>query len=105
MVVEALVSSIKLMNQNLVKLKPLDGKNFTSWQYKMIFLLTAFKIFYVLDSKLALIPKLQNDYFKELKTKRKNERRMNYYIMDTLRTHYQTVHMIYTQITSQQEKL
>lgn len=104
MVVEALVSSIKLMNQNLVKLKPLDGNNFTSWQDKKIFLPTAFKIFYVLDS-MALIPKLQNDDFKELKTKRKNERRMNYYVMDTLRTQYQTVHIIYTQITSQQEKL
>jgi len=37
------------MNQDFVKLDKFDGTNFTRWQDKMKFLLTALKIFYVLD--------------------------------------------------------
>jgi len=40
------------MNQDFVKLDRFDGTNFTRWQDKMKFLLTALKIFYVLDPNL-----------------------------------------------------
>ncbi|GAV85323.1 hypothetical protein CFOL_v3_28761 [Cephalotus follicularis] len=46
--------SIKVMNQDMVKLDRFDGNNFARWQDKMIFLLTALKIYYILD--LNLLP-------------------------------------------------
>ena len=42
----------KMMNQDFVKLDKFDGSNFIRWQDKMKFLLTALKIFYVLDPNL-----------------------------------------------------
>ncbi|KAL6314809.1 hypothetical protein AAG906_027160 [Vitis piasezkii] len=41
------------MNQDLVRLDRFDGSNFTRWQDKVRFLLTALKIFYILDPTLA----------------------------------------------------
>ncbi|KAL6315951.1 hypothetical protein AAG906_013785 [Vitis piasezkii] len=41
------------MNQDLVRLDRFDGSNFTRWQEKVRFLLTALKIFYILDPTLA----------------------------------------------------
>ena len=49
---DAVVSSIKVMNQDLVKLDRFDGTNYTRWQDKMTFLLTALKVHYVLDPDL-----------------------------------------------------
>ena len=49
-------STFKVMNQDFVKLDRFDGTNFTRWQDKMKFLLTALKIFYVLDPNLSAIP-------------------------------------------------
>uniref|UniRef100_A0A2N9GCP6 Uncharacterized protein n=1 Tax=Fagus sylvatica TaxID=28930 RepID=A0A2N9GCP6_FAGSY len=46
----------KMMNQDFVKLDKFDGSNFIHWHDKMKFLLTALKIFYVLDPNLQLIP-------------------------------------------------
>uniref|UniRef100_A0A2N9HT24 Retrovirus-related Pol polyprotein from transposon TNT 1-94-like beta-barrel domain-containing protein n=1 Tax=Fagus sylvatica TaxID=28930 RepID=A0A2N9HT24_FAGSY len=46
----------KMMNQDFVKLDKFDGSNFIRWQDKMKFLLTALKIFYVLDPNLQPIP-------------------------------------------------
>jgi hypothetical protein len=46
----------KMMNQDFVKLDKFDGSNFIRWQDKMKFLLTALKIFYVLDPYLQPIP-------------------------------------------------
>ncbi|KAL6316620.1 hypothetical protein AAG906_018875 [Vitis piasezkii] len=45
--------TIKIMNQDLVRLDRFDGSNFTRWQDKVRFLLTALKIFYILDPTLA----------------------------------------------------
>uniref|UniRef100_A0A2N9EQJ0 CCHC-type domain-containing protein n=1 Tax=Fagus sylvatica TaxID=28930 RepID=A0A2N9EQJ0_FAGSY len=45
----------KMMNQDFVKLDKFDGSNFIRWQDKMKFLLTALKIFYVLDPNLQPI--------------------------------------------------
>ncbi|XP_057452128.1 uncharacterized protein LOC130743934 [Lotus japonicus] len=71
MATDASVSSIKVMNQDLVKLDCFDGTNFTRWQDKMIFLLTALKIYYVLDPDLTPIAEPQDDDSDELKTERK----------------------------------
>ena len=49
------------MNQDLVKLDRFDGTNFTRWQDKLKFLLTALKIFYILDPELAPIPEPQDN--------------------------------------------
>ncbi|KAK4434888.1 hypothetical protein Salat_0651700 [Sesamum alatum] len=42
-------SSIKIMNQEFVKLNCFDGTNYPRWKDKMMFLLTFLKIAYVLD--------------------------------------------------------
>lgn len=53
-----LISSIKVMNQDLVKLDRFNGKKITRGQDKMIFLLTALDIHYVLDPNLEAILEL-----------------------------------------------
>ena len=68
---ETSVASIKLMNQDLVKLDCFDGTNFTRWQDKLKFLLTALKIFYILDSELAPIPEPQDDDNEQRRAERK----------------------------------
>ena len=45
--------TIKIMNQDLVRLDRFDGSNFTRWQDKVRFLLMALDIFYILDPILA----------------------------------------------------
>ena len=50
------MESLKLMNQDMVKLDRFDGSNFSRWQDKMKFLLTALKIFYILDPNLSPMP-------------------------------------------------
>ncbi|XP_010914014.1 uncharacterized protein [Elaeis guineensis] len=49
------LESIKVINQDTVKLDRFDGNNFFHWQDKMLFLLTALKISYVLDPNLPTI--------------------------------------------------
>ncbi|GAV77507.1 UBN2_2 domain-containing protein [Cephalotus follicularis] len=49
------VESIKVMNQDIVKLDRFDGNNFACWQDKMKFLLTVLKIYYILDPNLQPI--------------------------------------------------
>ena len=71
---ETSVATIKLMNQYLVKLDSFYGTNFTRWKYKFKFLLTALKIFYVLDPELAPIPEPTNEDSDELKAERKKRR-------------------------------
>ncbi|OIT31437.1 hypothetical protein A4A49_62252, partial [Nicotiana attenuata] len=44
--------------KEIIKLDRFDGSNFTPWKDKMIFLVTAFKIFYVLDLQLPALPDL-----------------------------------------------
>ena len=44
------------MNQDFVKLDRFDGTNFTCWKDKLMFLLTALKIAYVLDPNLSKLP-------------------------------------------------
>ncbi|XP_022873473.1 uncharacterized protein LOC111392372, partial [Olea europaea var. sylvestris] len=54
------MATIKLMNQDLVRLDRFDGTNFTRWQDKLKFLLTALKIFYILDPELTPLPEPAN---------------------------------------------
>ena len=71
MVTETFVATIKLMNQELVKLDRFDRTNFMRWQDKLKFLLTALKIFYVLDPELAAIPEPTEEDTKERRAERK----------------------------------
>ena len=48
-------ATIKLMNQDFVRLDRFDGANFTRWKDKLKFMLTALKIYYVLDPDLPPI--------------------------------------------------
>ncbi|GAV77797.1 UBN2_2 domain-containing protein [Cephalotus follicularis] len=48
--------SIKVMNQDMVKLDKFDGNNYSRWKDKMLFLLIALKISYILDPSLEPIP-------------------------------------------------
>ncbi|XP_050909718.1 uncharacterized protein LOC127123551 [Lathyrus oleraceus] len=71
---DAAVSSIKVMNQDLVKLDLFDGTNYTRWQDKMTFLLTALKVHYVLDPYLApIIEPLENESEEVKKERKKRE--------------------------------
>ena len=45
--------TIKIMNQDLVRLDRFDGSNFTRWQDKVRFILMTLKIFYILDPTLT----------------------------------------------------
>ena len=68
------VATIKLMNQDLVKLDRFDGTNFTLWQDKLKFLLTALKILYVLDLELAPIFEPTDEDSDKHKMERKKRR-------------------------------
>ena len=63
--------TIKIMNQDLMRLDHFDGSNFTRWQDKVKFLLTALKIFYILNPVLAPIPKPKEDDTAKVVAKRK----------------------------------
>ncbi|KAG5539189.1 hypothetical protein RHGRI_019676 [Rhododendron griersonianum] len=66
-------SFIKMMNQDLIKLDQFDGNNFSRWKDKMIFLLTALKLYYILDPNTQPIPDPPEsgaDKFKEQRLQR-----------------------------------
>jgi hypothetical protein len=65
------VTSFKVMNQDSVKLDRFDGTNFTRWQDKMKFLLTALKIFFVLNRSLNPLSEPTPEDTDAIKAKRK----------------------------------
>ncbi|RVW95654.1 hypothetical protein CK203_031529 [Vitis vinifera] len=66
--------TIKIMNQDLMRLDRFDGSNFTKWQDKVRFLLTALKIFYILDPTLAPLPEpKENDKPQVVAARKKRE--------------------------------
>jgi hypothetical protein len=65
------VTSFKVMNQDSVKLDRFDGTNFTRWQDKMKFLLTALKIFFVLNPSLNPLSEPTPEDTDAIKAKRK----------------------------------
>ncbi|XP_050916678.1 uncharacterized protein LOC127131822 [Lathyrus oleraceus] len=74
MTTDTSISSIKVMNQDLVKLDRFHGINFSRWQGKITFLLTALKIHYVLDPDLTPIPEQTEDDTDEVKKERKKQK-------------------------------
>ncbi|XP_022850034.1 uncharacterized protein LOC111372092 [Olea europaea var. sylvestris] len=70
---ESTLATIKMMNQDLVRLDRFEGENFTRWQDKLKFLLTALKIFYVLDPKLEPIPDVTDKDIEEIHIERKKQ--------------------------------
>ncbi|XP_050900957.1 uncharacterized protein LOC127107683 [Lathyrus oleraceus] len=85
---DATVLSIKVMNQDLVKLDRFDGTNYTRWQDKMTFLLTALKVHYVLDPDLAPIHEPSEneseEVKKECKKRKEDELLCHGHILNTL---------------------
>ena len=65
------VLALKMLNHELVKLDRFDGTNFSQWKDKMKFLLTALKLFYVLDSNLMPFPPTSDEDTDEIKAQRK----------------------------------
>ena len=65
------VSALKMLNHKLVKLDRFDGTNFSRWKDKMKFLLTALKLFYVLDPNLMHFPPTSDEDTNEIKAQRK----------------------------------
>lgn len=68
---EHMLVIIKLMNQDLVHLDRFDRTKLTWWQDKLKFILTALKIFYIIDSSLEPIVEASNKYFEEVHIGRK----------------------------------
>jgi hypothetical protein len=68
---ESEMATFKMMNQDFVKLDRFDGTNFTRWKDKLMFLLTALKIAYVLDPNLSKLPEPTDNDSDQLKAERK----------------------------------
>uniref|UniRef100_A0A2N9HUD7 Retrovirus-related Pol polyprotein from transposon TNT 1-94-like beta-barrel domain-containing protein n=1 Tax=Fagus sylvatica TaxID=28930 RepID=A0A2N9HUD7_FAGSY len=94
----------KMMNQDFVKLDKFDGSNFIRWQDKMKFLLTALKIFYVLDPNLQPIPDPTPEDTEQLKQQRikreEDELVCRGHILNTLSDR---LYDLYTTMTSPKE--
>ena len=54
-------NTIKMMNQDFIRLDRFDGVNFMWWRDKFKFMLTALKVYYVLDPNLPPISKPKED--------------------------------------------
>lgn len=70
------MESKAVMNQEFVKLDRFDGTNFMRWKDKMMFLLTALKISYILDPNLPDLPAATSedtDQVKKDRTKREED--------------------------------
>ena len=80
------------MIQDLVKLNRFDGTNFTRWQDKLKFLLTALKIFYILDPELESLPELSDKDTDEGKTeckkRQEDELICRRYILEVISDHF-----------------
>ena len=65
------VSTLKKLNHELMKLDCFDGANFSWWKDKMKFLLTALKLFHVLDPNLMHFPPASDEDTDDIKAQRK----------------------------------
>ena len=68
---ESEMATFKMMNQDFVKLDRFDRTNFTHWKDKLMFLLTALKIAYVLDPNLSKLPEPTDNDSDQLKAEHK----------------------------------
>uniref|UniRef100_A0A2N9FEG2 Zinc finger, CCHC-type n=1 Tax=Fagus sylvatica TaxID=28930 RepID=A0A2N9FEG2_FAGSY len=66
--------TFKMMNQDFMKLDRFDGTNFTLWKDKLMFLLTALKIAYVLDLNLSKLSEPIDNYSDQLKAECKKRK-------------------------------
>lgn len=84
---EKLISVVENPKE-FIKLDRFDGTNFTRWRDKMIFLLSALNIYYVLDSALLAMPEPtaeDSDAVKEERKKREHDELLcRGYILNTL---------------------
>ena len=87
-------ATIKLMNQDFVRLDRFDGANFTRWKDKLKFMLTALKIYYVLDPDLPPISQPSDKDTDEKRANVRSVRRMKSYVGDIFLIRYQTNCMI-----------
>ena len=98
------VSALKMLNHELVKLDRFDGTNFSRWKDKMKFLLTALKLFYVLDPNLMHFPPTSDEDTDEIKAQRKkweeDELICRGQILNTLSDH---LYDLYTSMKSPKE--
>ena len=82
------ISALKMLNHELVKLDCFDRTNFSQWKDKMKFLLTALKLFYVLDLNLMPFPTGSDEGTDEIKAQRKkreeDELICKWHILNTL---------------------
>nr|GEV65236.1 glucose-6-phosphate isomerase 1, chloroplastic [Tanacetum cinerariifolium] len=46
-------TGLRMFGKDTIKLDIMDGMNFTRWKEKMKFLLTAFKVYYVIEGSLV----------------------------------------------------
>ena len=93
---ETSIATIKLMNQDLVKLDRFDGTNLTRWQDKLKFLLTALKIFYVFNPELAPIPEPTEEDTDERRAERKKQQEDELICRGHILNAYRIVFMIST---------
>ncbi|XP_060972912.1 uncharacterized protein LOC133038724 [Cannabis sativa] len=88
--------TIKMMNQDLVRLDRFDGTNFTRWQDKVRFLLTTLKIAYILESTLGPYPHLPTRIPMRSRHKGIREKMTIFYVEDISSTHSRIGFMTYT---------
>ncbi|KAK3028862.1 hypothetical protein RJ639_038547 [Escallonia herrerae] len=61
------MTAFQVINRDFIKLDWFDGTSFTGWQDKMMFLLIALKVQYVLDPNLPPLPKITDNNSDETK--------------------------------------
>ena len=98
------VSALKMLNHEFVKLDCFDRTNFSQWKDKMKFLLTALKLFYVLDPNLMHFLTTSDEDTDEIKAQRKkreeDELICKGHILDTLSDR---LYDLYTSMNSPKE--
>ena len=98
------VFTLKMLNHELMKLDRFDGTNFSRWKNKMKFLLTALKLFYVLDPNLMPFPTTSDEETDEIKAQRKkreeDELICKWHILNTLSNR---LYDLYTSMKSPKE--
>ena len=77
MEIETTISTIKLINLDLVRINRFDGSNFTRWHNKVRFLLIALQIILILDLDLPLLPEPAGEDTDEVKAMTSNKKMMN----------------------------
>nr|GFB53211.1 glucose-6-phosphate isomerase 1, chloroplastic [Tanacetum cinerariifolium] len=86
---------LRMFGSDTIKLDRMDGMNFTRWRKKMKFLLTAFKVYYVLEG-----PQMGVLTGEEQKKRDQDETLCGGYILSTLTDRF---YDLYTLVTSTRE--